>query len=75
LIGEIGEKIGGGIKNKNVVNLGKTTMIKIVRKALKITPKGGVVILSPAAASFDMFKNYKERGLLFKKAVEELKDE
>ena len=75
LIGEIGEKIGGGIKNKNVVNLGKTSMIKIVRKALEITPKGGVVILSPAAASFDMFKNYKERGLLFKKAVEDVKDE
>jgi UDP-N-acetylmuramoylalanine--D-glutamate ligase len=75
LIGEIGEKIGGGIKNKNVVNLGKTSMIKIVRKALKITPKGGVVILSPAAASFDMFKNYKERGLQFKKAVKDLKDE
>lgn len=75
LIGEIGEKIGGEIKNKNVVNLGKTSMIKIVRKALKITPKGGVVILSPAAASFDMFKNYKERGLQFKKAVKDLKDE
>jgi UDP-N-acetylmuramoylalanine--D-glutamate ligase len=75
LIGEIGEKIGGGIKNKNVVNLGKTSMVKIVRKAFKITPKGGVVILSPAAASFDMFKDYKERGLQFKKAVKDLRDE
>lgn len=69
LIGQIGEKIGGGIKNKNIINLGKTTMETIVKKAFEITPKGGVVILSPAAASFDMFANYKDRGNQFKKAV------
>lgn len=74
LIGEIGEKIGGEIKEKNIISLGKTSMIQIVKKASEVTPKGGVVILSPAAASFDMFKNYKDRGYQFKKAVEELKN-
>lgn len=74
LIGEIGEKIGGGILGKNIINLGDTTMNEIVSKAKEITPKGGVVILSPAAASFDMFTNYKDRGNQFKESVLKLKD-
>ncbi|MCX6705261.1 MAG: UDP-N-acetylmuramoyl-L-alanine--D-glutamate ligase, partial [Candidatus Woesebacteria bacterium] len=51
------------------------SMIRIIEKAYETTPKGGVVILSPAAASFDMFKNYKDRGTQFKKAVGVLKNE
>lgn len=70
LIGEIGPIIGEGIIGKNIINLGSSSMFEIVRKAYEITPRGGVVILSPAAASFDMFKNYKDRGNQFKKAVE-----
>ncbi|MBR3204416.1 UDP-N-acetylmuramoyl-L-alanine--D-glutamate ligase [Candidatus Saccharibacteria bacterium] len=38
----------------------------------KPTIKPPVVILSPCASSFDMFKNYKERGDIFKKIVNEL---
>jgi UDP-N-acetylmuramoylalanine--D-glutamate ligase/UDP-N-acetylenolpyruvoylglucosamine reductase len=72
LIGQIGEKIGGGIKGKNIINLGKTSMIHIIDAAQRVSPKGGVVILSPAAASFDMFENYKDRGNQFKKAVQSL---
>ena len=34
---------------------------------------GDVVILSPASTSFDMFKNFEERGKLFKKIVNELR--
>lgn len=75
LIGDIGEKIGQGIQNKNIISLGKTSMIRIIEESFKVTPKGGVVILSPAAASFDMFKNYKDRGLQFKNAVEKIKNE
>lgn len=74
LIGEIGNSIGEGIVGKNIINLGSSSMLEIVKKAYEITPKGGVVILSPAAASFDMFRNYKDRGNQFKKAVEELKN-
>lgn len=34
---------------------------------------GGVVVMSPAASSFDLFKNYKERGEKFVEAVKGLK--
>ncbi len=69
LIGDMGGKIGEAISNKNIVNLGKASMSEIVKKAFEISPKNGVVILSPAAASFDMFKDYKDRGNQFKEAV------
>lgn len=47
-------------------------MADIVRKAQEIAKPGAVVILSPAASSFDMFKNYADRGDQFVAAVEGL---
>ena len=47
-------------------------MVELVKLCLENTPNGGVVILSPGTASFDMFKDYKERGLKFKDAVNSL---
>jgi UDP-N-acetylmuramoylalanine--D-glutamate ligase len=40
-----------------------------VREAGKNAAKGGIVLLSPACASFGMFRNYKERGKLFKEEI------
>jgi UDP-N-acetylmuramoylalanine--D-glutamate ligase len=43
-----------------------------VRAAAHLAQPGDVVLLSPACASFDMFRNYEHRGQVFRAAVEEL---
>lgn len=79
LIGQIGKKIGEALNKagyKGIMeDLGQPDMDLLVKKAFEATPRGGVIILSPAAASFDMFKNYKDRGKKYKAAVLKLKNE
>ena len=46
--------------------------IDAVQSAFHLSEKGDVVLLSPACASFDLYKNYEDRGNQFKQAVREL---
>lgn len=77
LIGATADKINKVLDENefrgHIYNLGKISMKKIVEKAYEATKPEGVVLLSPAATSFDMFKDYKDRGSQFKKCVQEIK--
>lgn len=76
LPGKGSDRIKIEIKKVNFPN-DKLFLAKDMSEAVKIAKAksivGGVVLLSTACASFGLFKNYKERGDLFKKYVRQIK--
>jgi UDP-N-acetylmuramoylalanine--D-glutamate ligase len=73
-IGTTGKEIARQCRESGieVAELGRAPMADIVGKAAEMASSGDVVILSPASASFDMFKSYADRGDQFISAVEAL---
>jgi UDP-N-acetylmuramoylalanine--D-glutamate ligase len=58
---------------KDVAVMANTdNMQDAVQACFHLASKGDVVLLSPACASFDLFKNYEDRGRQFKEAVRQL---
>ncbi len=74
LIGESSEKIAQAVE---AVGFSNYTRVKSLEEAVAIAAQkavtGEVVLLSPACASWDMFKDYEERGNYFKTMVNALK--
>jgi UDP-N-acetylmuramoylalanine--D-glutamate ligase len=66
-IGAAAGKIESQIKGSEVVHA--ETLENAVRKANAVAEAGDVVLLAPACASFDQFKNYEQRGQVFKEIV------
>lgn len=58
--------------NTPIVQLSSTSMDEIVETVYDLAAPGDVVIMSPAAASFDMFTSYVDRGQHFVDAVNKL---
>jgi len=48
------------------------SMQEAVAQAYELAEKGDTVLLSPCCASFDLFKNYEDRGKQFKECVRKL---
>ena len=72
LIGETKGKMGEVFKK--FVPLEKSdTLEEAVQAAFKSASPGDCVLLSPMCSSFDMFRDYKHRGEVFKETVEKLK--
>ena len=78
LIGQTAEKIYDVVKNESEKENKKVniymcdTLEQTIEIAKKSAKKGDVVLFSPASASFDMFKNFADRGHKFKYLVNKI---
>jgi UDP-N-acetylmuramoylalanine--D-glutamate ligase len=72
-LGEAGKRIHNEIlKNGKEINkhfFFAENMYEVVELAFKITSKNASCLLSPAASSYDLFKNFEHRGNIFKETV------
>ncbi len=72
LIGRDGDKIAAAIDGSGVTIVRAATMQDAVRAGYALAQTGDAVILSPACASFDMFRNYEHRAEVFVQEVRAL---
>ena len=78
LLGQTADKIENALKDE-LKKSGQefpiyrcSSLKETVEKADEISIKGDIVLFSPASASFDMFKNFADRGEKFKELVKEI---
>src|SRR5882757_2397215 len=67
--GEAGPRVEQDLGGKVPLERG-TTFEDVVERARRAAKPGDAVLLSPACSSYDMFKNYAERGATFRRLVE-----
>jgi UDP-N-acetylmuramoylalanine--D-glutamate ligase len=75
LIGRDGPQIRAALDSTGVSLIDAATMEEAVRAATGRAHAGDAVLMSPACASFDMFRNYEHRAEEFRSAVKRLADE
>jgi UDP-N-acetylmuramoylalanine--D-glutamate ligase len=71
--GETKERIKTFIESLNISCYVVSNLEEATKKAYELSEEGDVILLSPACASWDQFKDFEERGREFKKYVQELK--
>jgi UDP-N-acetylmuramoylalanine--D-glutamate ligase len=71
LIGEAKERLRIDLNGATQINEA-ATLEEAVQKAFRASQSGDTVLFSPACSSYDMFKDYADRGERFRKAVKEL---
>jgi UDP-N-acetylmuramoylalanine--D-glutamate ligase len=71
-LGKDNKKIIDSFKDKVPTIVETSSMEEAVRSSYYLAKKGETVLLSPCCASFDLFKNYEDRGRQFKEAVRNL---
>ena len=73
LVGATSDKIEAAAKNAGFSSIERTADFKeAILMAKSVAEKGDKVVLSPASASFDMFKDFEQRGNIFKEIVNSL---
>ena len=75
LIGRDAPRLREALASAGVPMTDKQTLPQAVREARALAQPGDAVLLSPACASLDMFRNYGHRAEVFIQAVQELADE
>jgi UDP-N-acetylmuramoylalanine--D-glutamate ligase len=71
-LGKDNKKIMDAFSDKVATIVETASMEEAVRSSYYLARKGDTVLLSPACASFDLFRNYEDRGRQFKEAVRNL---
>ena len=76
LFGATSDKIYNAVINKksneDITIYKEKTLLDVVNRAKEVAISGEIVLFSPASASFDMFKNFADRGKQFKDLVNKL---
>jgi UDP-N-acetylmuramoylalanine--D-glutamate ligase len=74
-IGEAAPLVHRALDAAIAVHDGGSDIARVVRVAFSVASPGGTVLLAPACSSFDMFRDYAERGRVFKQEVLKLREE